>query len=53
MENRLYILRGKLTQREMAAKLGVSQQLYHYYETGAKGLKSDVIEKISAYSAGD
>lgn len=45
-KNRLFELRGKLTQKEFAEKIGLTQQNYANYESGKQGLKSDLITKI-------
>lgn len=44
--NRLYELRGNMTQAEMAAILGMTQQNYGHYENGKQALRSDHIELI-------
>ena len=45
-ENRLFQLRGSMSQADMAKRLGLSQQNYGNYENGKQGLKSDLILKI-------
>lgn len=44
--NRLYELRGDISQREFAEKLGMTQQNYANYENGKQGMKSDLIALI-------
>lgn len=44
--NRLYELRGDISQREFAKKLGMTQQNYANYENGKQGMKSDLIALI-------
>lgn len=44
--NRLSELRGEMSQREFAAKIGLSQQNYGKYEQGKQKLNSDLIAKI-------
>lgn len=45
-KNRLAELRGSMSQKEFAEKIGLTQQNYWKYENGKQGLKSDLIEKI-------
>ena len=45
-KNRLFELRGNLSQKEFAERIGLSQQNYANYENGKQGLKSDLIAKI-------
>lgn len=45
-KNRLSELRGSMSQKEFAEKIGLTQQNYWKYENGKQGLKSDLIEKI-------
>ncbi len=45
-KNRLFELRGDLSQKEFAERIGLSQQNYANYENGKQGLKSDLIAKI-------
>lgn len=45
-KNRLYELRGSLSQKEFAERIGLTQQNYANYENGKQGLKSDLITKI-------
>lgn len=45
-KNRLFELRGNLSQKEFAEKIGLSQQNYANYESGKQGLKSDLIATI-------
>lgn len=44
--NRLFELRGDLSQSEMAAKLGMSQTNYSAYELGKQKLNSKIIELV-------
>lgn len=45
-KNRLFELRGDLSQKEFAERIGLTQQNYANYENGKQGLKSDLITKI-------
>lgn len=45
-KNRLHELRGSLSQKEFAERIGLTQQNYANYENGKQGLKSDLITKI-------
>lgn len=45
-KNRLFELRGSLSQKEFAERIGLTQQNYANYENGKQGLKSDLITKI-------
>lgn len=44
--NRLFELRGKESQAEMAARIGMTQQNYANYESGKSGMKSDMIAAV-------
>lgn len=44
--NRLYELRGNLSQAEFAKLIGLSQQNYGNYEKGRQALRSDLIKKV-------
>lgn len=45
-ENRLFELRGDLSQAEFAKLIGLSQQNYGNYEKGKQALRSDLIKRI-------
>ena len=45
-KNRLFELRGDLSQKEFAERIGLTQQNYANYENGKQGLKSDLIARI-------
>lgn len=44
-KNRLFELRGNLSQKEFAERIGLSQQNYANYENGKQGLKYAKAEK--------
>ena len=46
---RLARLRGKRSQRAVAAELGISQAALSMYETGERNPKDDLKVKIAAY----